>query len=52
LRAARKDKIGRVVFSELFSKWRAKQLEKMKTQAAFPTQVVWYVETALELNPF
>jgi hypothetical protein len=47
VRAARKDEIGREVESEPFSKWRAKQLEKMKNQAAFPTQVVWYVGTAL-----
>jgi hypothetical protein len=47
VKAARKDKIGREVESEPFSKWRTKQLEKMKNQAAFPTQLVWYVRSIL-----
>ena len=50
VRAARRDKIGREVESEPFSKWRAKQLEKMKNQDAFPTQVVWYVGTTFALK--
>ncbi len=41
VKAARKKKISREVLSEPFSTWRAKQLGKMKSQAAFPTQVVW-----------
>jgi hypothetical protein len=47
IRAARKRKIGEEVESEPFSRWRAKQLEKMKNQVAFPTQVVWYVGIVL-----
>jgi hypothetical protein len=50
VKAARKEEIGREVESEPFSKWRVKQLEKMKNQAAFPTQVAWYVGTALVLK--
>jgi hypothetical protein len=50
MRAARKKKIGQEIESEPFSRWRAKQIEKMKSQTAFPTQVVWYVGTSLFLK--
>jgi hypothetical protein len=50
VRAARKNEIFRGVVSEPFSKWRAKQLAKMKSRDAFPTQEVWYVRTALALK--
>jgi len=49
-RAARKDQISREVESEPFSRWRAKQIEKLKNQAGFPTQVVWYVGAAFVLK--
>jgi hypothetical protein len=54
VKAALKNKIDREVASEPFSKWRAKQLEKMKSKAAFPTQVVWYVRTAFvpKISPY
>jgi hypothetical protein len=41
LRAARKKKLDEEIRTEPFSKWQARQLEKMKDQVAFPTQVVW-----------
>jgi hypothetical protein len=50
VKADLKNKIGRELAAEPFSKWRASQLKKMKDRAAFPTQSVWYVRATLPLK--